>query len=68
MVSRKRAREEADENDARESPKELSLLERLRNMWEFANLMQFIYTFGKVVKIDDDFDIEVHFTALCLLT
>ncbi|KAK2760815.1 hypothetical protein FQN54_002053 [Arachnomyces sp. PD_36] len=34
------------------------LLTKLRNMWEFANLMQYIYTFGKVVKIDDDLDIE----------
>lgn len=39
--------------------KEPGLLERLRNCWEFANLMQYIYTFGKVVKIDEDFDIEV---------
>jgi hypothetical protein len=36
------------------------LLSQLRNMWEFANLMQYIYTFGKVVKIDDDLDIEVY--------
>lgn len=64
MVSRKRAREEAEENDARPSPEEPGLLEQLRNMWEFANLMQFIYSFGKVVKIDDDFDIEVHSAIL----
>ena len=35
------------------------LLTRLRNMWEFANIMQYIFIFGKAVKIDDDFDIEV---------
>ena len=28
-------------------------------MWEFASVMQFIFIFGKAVKIDDDFDIEV---------
>lgn len=28
-------------------------------MWEFANIMQYIYIFGKAVKIDEDFDIEV---------
>lgn len=39
--------------------KDNGLLSQLRNMWEFANLMQYIYTFGKVVKIDDDLDIEV---------
>ncbi|KKA20798.1 DNA-directed RNA polymerase [Rasamsonia emersonii CBS 393.64] len=38
--------------------KEPSLLERLRNCWEFASLMQYIFTFGKVVKIDEDFGIE----------
>lgn len=41
------------------SGKDGGLLSQLRNMWEFANLMQYIYTFGKVVKIDDDLDIEV---------
>ena len=38
---------------------ESSLLTQLRNMWEFANIMQYIYIFGKAVKIDEDFDIEV---------
>jgi hypothetical protein len=28
-------------------------------MWEFASLMQYIFLFGNVVKIDEDFDIEV---------
>ena len=37
----------------------LSLLQRVRNMWEFASIMQFIFVFGKAVKIDEDFDIEV---------
>ena len=45
-------------------------LTTLRNMWEFASLMQYIFLFGHVVKIDDDFDIEVrmrytHSTGLC---
>lgn len=35
------------------------MLSQLRNMWEFASLMQYIFMFGHVVKIDDDFDIEV---------
>lgn len=34
-------------------------LTKLRNMWEFASLMQYIFLFGSVVRIDDDFDIEV---------
>ena len=56
MVSRKRGRAEM------ESPKteqETGLLTRLRNMWEFANIMQYIFIYGKAVKIDEDFDIEV---------
>lgn len=35
------------------------MLSQLRNMWEFASLMQYIFMFGHVVKIDEDFDIEV---------
>lgn len=40
-------------------PSNLELLGKLRNMWEFASLMQYIYLFGSVVKIDNDLDIEV---------
>ena len=57
MPARKRGREEMEES---EPPKETSLLERIRNMWEFAAIMQFIYLFGKALKIDEDFDIEVY--------
>lgn len=28
-------------------------------MWEFAALMQYIFTFGKAVKIDENLGIEV---------
>ena len=45
--------------EASHPPQELSLLDRLRNMWQFSNLMQYIFIFGKAVKIDEDFDIEV---------
>jgi hypothetical protein len=38
---------------------EQAVLSRLRNMWEFASLMQYIFLFGHVVKIDDDLDMEV---------
>lgn len=55
MGPRKRDR---DEMEASEAPQETSLLQKLRNMWEFACVMQYIFTFGKVVKIDEDFDIE----------
>lgn len=75
MVSRKRAREEAEEDDPSvrvvikrneplpsSSPQdgvEHGLLHQLRNMWEFSNLIQFIYSFGKAVKISEDIDIDV---------
>ena len=50
--------------EASEPPAEPSMLGKLRNTWEFANLMQYIFIFGKAVKIDEDFDIEVR--PLCL--
>ncbi|KAF4584238.1 phd finger domain-containing protein [Ophiocordyceps camponoti-floridani] len=33
-------------------------LVRIRNMWQFANLCQWIYIFGKAAKIDESIDIE----------
>lgn len=36
-----------------------SLLQQIRNMWEFANLCQWIYIFGKAAKIDEALEIEV---------
>jgi hypothetical protein len=58
MVSRKRAHSEM-EAAPEQRPQEPDLLKRLRDCWELANLMQYIFTFGKVMKIDEDFDIEV---------
>ena len=43
-----------------EQPEDDGTLTRLRNMWEFANLMQYINIFGAVVKIDSDLEIEVY--------
>jgi hypothetical protein len=42
-----------------EPARDIPLIEKIRNMWEFASVMQFIFIFGKAVKIDEDFDIEV---------
>ncbi|KAI4707837.1 hypothetical protein J4E89_007466 [Alternaria sp. Ai002NY15] len=55
MPSRKRA---ADEMEAEAPAEEPSTLQKLRNMWQFANLAQYISLFGDAVKIDKDFDIE----------
>lgn len=41
------------------APEQAATLHRLRNMWEFASFMQYVFLFGHIVKIDDDFDIEV---------
>lgn len=56
MVSKKRGHDEMESSDSILEP---NMLSKLRNMWEFANLTQFIFIFGKAVKIDEDLDIEV---------
>ncbi|RMZ83825.1 hypothetical protein DV737_g1437, partial [Chaetothyriales sp. CBS 132003] len=65
MPPRKRSHSEMAASDAPQEPKEQSLIAKIRNTWEFAAVMQFIYMFGKVVKIDDNFDIE-DFETECL--
>ncbi|KAK5114856.1 hypothetical protein LTR62_002013 [Meristemomyces frigidus] len=40
------------------APEHVETLHKLRNMWEFASFMQYVFLFGHIVKIDDDFDIE----------
>ncbi|PSR81618.1 hypothetical protein BD289DRAFT_484336 [Coniella lustricola] len=57
MPSRKRTLQEA-ESAPTEQLKPDSLILRLRNCFHFANLYQWICIFGKVVKIDDNLDIE----------
>ena len=65
MVSRKRDRAEMESSEpTTESTTEPSILTRLRDMWEFSNLMQYIFIFGKAVKIDDEFTIEVDSPAI----
>ena len=51
MGSRKRGR---DEMESSEPAPEKSLLDKIRSTWEFANIMQYIFIFGKAVKIDED--------------
>jgi hypothetical protein len=64
MPRYKRTREEAELDIFLEPevqpPQDVETLTKLRNMWEFASLMQYIFLFGQAVKIDDDLDIEVH--------
>ena len=63
MVSRKRTRSEVDA-PPEQPQEEPGLLTQLRNCWEFANLMQYIAIFGKLMKIDEDFGIEVRAASL----
>lgn len=56
MPARKRAASEMEVEEPAETP---STLQKLRNMWQFANLAQYISLFGDAVKIDKDIDIEV---------
>ena len=46
----------SDDNHAQTQP---TMLHRIRNMWQFANLFQFILLFGRALKLDDNLDIEV---------
>ncbi|KAI1057901.1 hypothetical protein LB506_000015 [Fusarium annulatum] len=55
MPSRKRSLAAIDGDDGE---KENSLQHRIRNMWQFANLCQWIYIFGKAAKIDEAIDVE----------
>lgn len=62
MPRYKRSAEEAQLDAPTEpamAPETAETLKELRNMWEFASLMQYIFLFGDAVKIDEDFDIEV---------
>ncbi|KAL2269871.1 hypothetical protein VTJ83DRAFT_2055 [Remersonia thermophila] len=55
-VRKRSFREHSPDNG--DAPAQPSILQRIRNMWQFANLYQFIILFGKALKIDDNLDIE----------
>jgi len=57
MAPRKRPRDEDVVEDV--SVVEATPLQRLRNMWQFASLMQYITLFGSAVRLDPDFDLNV---------
>jgi hypothetical protein len=65
MGSRKRTHSEAAPVVEQQAPEEPGLLSQLRSDWAFASLMQYIAIFGQVMKIDEDFGIEVCPLALC---
>ncbi|POR35386.1 Uncharacterized protein TPAR_04395 [Tolypocladium paradoxum] len=55
MPSRKRSVQSAD-GDGRDAAS--TLLHRIRNTWQFANVCQWIYMFGKAAKIDESIDVD----------
>ncbi len=57
-AARKRSSQELSCDDT-QGPAPPSMLHRIRNMWQFANLFQFILLFGHALKLDDNLDIEV---------
>ena len=57
-AARKRSLQELETHNA-QSAGQPSMLQRIRNMWQFANLYQFILLFGPALKVDDNLDIEV---------
>lgn len=59
MGPRKRSRSEAIDAPEAQATEEPGLLQRIRSSWEFANIMQYIHIFGKIMKIDEEFGIEV---------
>lgn len=63
MPARKRAIEEVEAPSA-PMPVDSPLLKELRGMWEFACLMQYIYSFGECIKISAEVDIEVTYPPL----
>ncbi|KAI1419280.1 hypothetical protein F5Y12DRAFT_778921 [Xylaria sp. FL1777] len=59
VSSRKRALGDTEPDEvAPQPPSESDLLQRIRSLWQFANLFQWIYLFGRVVKIDESIDID----------
>ncbi|KAM7192017.1 hypothetical protein V8F33_008595 [Rhypophila sp. PSN 637] len=57
--ARKRAfQDEGDSMLSQPATEPPSILHRLRNMWQFANLFQFMFLFGKPLKLRDDLDID----------
>ena len=68
VSSRKRGRAEIEQVQAPiattlQPGKASGLVHQIINMWQFANLAQYLFTFGKAVKIDEDIDIEVRIPA-----
>jgi hypothetical protein len=61
MPARKRNFVEMEESSSDSIPEvsaELSTLKRIRGMWEFAAFMQYLFFFGKAVKVEIDVEVR----------
>lgn len=68
VSSRKRALRDIELDEvAQQAPSESDLLQPIRNSWQFANLFQWIYLFGRAVKIDENIDIDVCHSLFTLM-
>jgi len=59
MPARKRGIDEVDSSVVAPAPLDVSPRHKIRNCWQFAALMQYIFFFGQAVKIDQNLDIDV---------
>ena len=65
MPSRKRTRDDVVMEEHVATQQENPVLDRIRNMSEFAALMQYLFLFGKAMKVEV-MDVEV--CSRCILT
>jgi DNA-directed RNA polymerase len=63
MPSRKRAHEEMAAETTKPEQPQSTVLDRIRNMSEFAALMQYLFFFGKTIKAEET-EVEVKHLAL----
>lgn len=62
MAPHKRTRSElhqGEETVAAAQDWQDDLLRQIRNMWEFAAVVQYVYTFGSAMKVPEEIDIDV---------
>jgi len=70
-MPRKRVRDEAELDISIapvEDARDIAVLHRLRNTWQFACFMQYVHIFGSAVKIGEDLDIEVNIVPTASLS
>lgn len=62
-MPRKRTYDEISTASPAPAPQEIGMLQKIRNMWEFASLFEWIVLFGRAAKLPS-IDVEVCIFAL----